>query len=478
MRRVHTFYHLFRQCIAVVLCCIISQSVWAQSALENPQPDSFQSGTGVISGWACDANLIEIVFDDTSTFEAAYGTSRADTESVCGDANNGFGLLFNWNLIGAGTHTVRALADGQEFASATFTVTGFGTELLVGASGEFPIQDFPQVGTDITLRWQESVQNFVIRGASESSGGTSGSSPRVLENPQPGSFQSGTGVVSGWACEANQIEIVFDDSSTFEAAYGTSRADTLGPCGDVNNGFGLLFNWNLLGPGIHTVRALADGQEFAHATVTVTTFGTELLQDVGRHERLEDFPQVGTDSIVAWQTSLQNFVIARVDTLAARIQAMDAAGDSFTKAFNAQSRAVCPFDDQESFSWATSVTNETEPCLAGDEGVFSQAENLECRQGAPIIHATPNSAESGAQMLKDFVQQANSVATFLQTQSAPRYTTVLLGHNDICAGDLDKVQDSCSRGGDQDPTNHCRTTPAAFEREFRKGLRHSCSGVV
>ena len=444
--------------------------LWAQSALENPQPGSFQSGVGVISGWVCEANLIEIVFDDVSTFEAAYGTSRLDTQGECGDSNNGFGLLFNWNLLGAGTHTVRALADGQEFAGTTFTVSDYGTEFLEGASGEFPLEDFPETGTDITLRWQQSVQNFVIRDTEENTGGTSGASPRVLENPQPGSFQSGVGVISGWVCEANQIEIIFDGTSTFEAAYGTSRGDTQGECGDVNNGFGLLFNWNLLGAGSHTVRALADGQEFAHATVTVSTLGAEFLQDVGKHERLEDFPQGGTDSIVAWQTSLQNFVVARVDALASQIQAMDAAGDSISNGFNAQSEAICPNDDQESFNWATSVTHGTDFCGTGAEGVFSQAEGLECRQGAVIMNAAPNSADSGADMLTDFVDQANSIVTFLSPQPAPRYTTVALGHNDICGGEIDKVNTSCSAGGDQDPNNHCWTTPAAFEREFRKGL--------
>jgi hypothetical protein len=56
--------------------------LWAQATLENPQPDSFQSGAGVVSGWVCEATLIEIVFDDTSTFEAAYGTSRLDTQDA------------------------------------------------------------------------------------------------------------------------------------------------------------------------------------------------------------------------------------------------------------------------------------------------------------------------------------------------------------------------------------------------------------
>ena len=297
----------------------------------------------------------------------------------------------------------------------------------------------------------------------------------TLENPRPGSFQSGIGVISGWVCEAERIEIVFDDEATkWQAAYGTSRSDTAGEAvcnDDGNNGFGLLFNWNLLGAGRHTVRALADGEEFARATVTVTTFDDEkFLQDVGRHERLEDFPEVGTDSIVAWQTSLQNFVIARVDPLASQIRSMDAAGDSISKGFNADDADMCTNADQEELNWATSVTHSTDFNAAGAEGVFSQAERLEERQGASIQTVSPNSAASGAQMLKDFVAQAESIKTSLSSRPAPRYTTVVLGHNDICAGTLDKSQDSCEIGSDQDSTNHCRTTPEAFEREFRKGL--------
>ena len=34
-----------------------------------------------------------------------------------------------------------------------------------------------------------------------------------------------------------------------------------GACGDTNNGFGLLYNWNRLGDGVHTVTAYADGVE-------------------------------------------------------------------------------------------------------------------------------------------------------------------------------------------------------------------------
>ncbi len=136
--------------------------LWAQATLENPQPDSFQSGIGGISGFVCAATLIEIEFNGTATFEAAYGTSRGDTQSVCGDTNNGFSLLFNWNLLGDGTHTVRALADGVEFANVTVTVTTFGVQFLTGVSGSFPLTDFPQAGTDVVIQWQQALQNFVI----------------------------------------------------------------------------------------------------------------------------------------------------------------------------------------------------------------------------------------------------------------------------------------------------------------------------
>ena len=470
-----------------------SQSLWAQSVFENPQPGSFQSGVGVISGWVCDAERIDVVFnpgtENEATFQAAYGTDRGDTQGHCNDIDNGFGLLFNWNLLSPGTHTVQALADGKFFGGATVTVTTLGQEFLGGASGEFVVENFPAEGKNITLGWQQAIQNFAIQadptpavpGVPYEDGdgisvGYSGMPPHVLENPPPGSSQSGLGVISGWVCEAERIDVVFnpgtENEATFQAAYGTDRGDTQGHCNDINNGFGLLFNWNLLGDGQHTVQAKADGEVFGSATVRVTTFDTEFLRDVGKHARLENFPDTGTDLIVAWQQSLQNFTISRLDNLAPRIASIDAIGDSISKAFNAQDKALCPDDDQEGFNWSTSITQDGTFCSDGGDGVYSQAERIECRQGAMIVNADPNSAESGAEMLKDFFAQAQESAALFGTQppAAPRYVTVEMGHNDICSGTIERIQADCAEGDDQDPMNHCRTTEAAFEREFRKGL--------
>ena len=130
-------------------------------ALENPQPGTFVSGISTISGWVCSATRVDVQIDGSS-IQAAYATTRADTLQACGDTNNGFGILFNWNLLANGVHTIVALADGVEFARATFTVTGLGQEFLTGASGTCELPNF--AGHDVTLQWQEGLQNFTIVG--------------------------------------------------------------------------------------------------------------------------------------------------------------------------------------------------------------------------------------------------------------------------------------------------------------------------
>lgn len=162
--------------VIALLCgwVITAPAAWADS-LENPQPGSFQSGVGIISGWVCNASHVYFMVDNSQTANsAAYGTERPDTLSVCGKTNTGFGLLVNYNSLGAGQHTIRAFADGVEFGRATFTVNTFGQDFLRGASGSFKISGFPQAGTDVTLVWQESQQNFAIAKVEASGGGGGG----------------------------------------------------------------------------------------------------------------------------------------------------------------------------------------------------------------------------------------------------------------------------------------------------------------
>ena len=129
--------------------------------LENPGPGSFQSGLGVLSGWVCDAEAVEIELNGVLQ-EPAYGTERVDTEDICGDTDNGFGLLFNWNRLEDGAHEVIAYADAIELGRATVTVTTLGEEFVRGVEGECTVEDFPSPGERVTLAWQQNSQNFVI----------------------------------------------------------------------------------------------------------------------------------------------------------------------------------------------------------------------------------------------------------------------------------------------------------------------------
>ena len=135
--------------------------------LENPGPNSFQSGIGVLSGWVCEGTEVIIELNGEPQ-PAAYGTERLDTLEMCGDTDNGFGLLFNWNLLGEGEHEVVAFVDGEELGRTTVRVTtvgeGVGEEFLRGAEGECVVEDFPMPGETVTLEWQQSSQNFVIIG--------------------------------------------------------------------------------------------------------------------------------------------------------------------------------------------------------------------------------------------------------------------------------------------------------------------------
>lgn len=133
-----------------------------QAYLESPRQGSYESGIGLIRGWACEANTVEIQINNTPKQNVPYGSNRGDTVSVCGDNNNGFGFTYNWNSLGNGTHTLKLFIDGIEFTTVTFTVTTLGVEFLQGASKESTVTNFPQPGVSVKLRWSEPHQNFVI----------------------------------------------------------------------------------------------------------------------------------------------------------------------------------------------------------------------------------------------------------------------------------------------------------------------------
>ena len=151
-----------------------------------------------------------------------------------------------------------ALVDGEELGRATVRVTTLGAEFVRDVAGTCVVEAFPSLGETVTLVWQQTSQNFVIADGSAPRGVNRAGTPGVgyLENPGPNAFQSGVGVLSGWVCEAAAVEMEIGHLGRQVAAYGTERLDTEAACGDTDNGFGLLFNWNRLGDGEHEVVAL------------------------------------------------------------------------------------------------------------------------------------------------------------------------------------------------------------------------------
>ena len=137
--------------------------------LENPGHRSFRSGGGIISGWVCDAETVEVQIG-RSRYQMIYGTDRADTAfapdgtRICGDSDNGFVTLFNFNRLKDGTHTARLLVDGKQHGRAIeFKVTTFGEEFMRGKSGSATAHDFPDPGMDTLLIWDQNSQNFQVK---------------------------------------------------------------------------------------------------------------------------------------------------------------------------------------------------------------------------------------------------------------------------------------------------------------------------
>ena len=107
-------------------------------------------------------------------FDAAYGTERTDTAGECGDTDNGFGLLFNWNLLSGGEHEVIAFVDGEELGRAMLSVTIPGmrqtpdsrgdtwTEFLRGATGECLVPDFPYPRFSGRFSWNQGTQHLEL----------------------------------------------------------------------------------------------------------------------------------------------------------------------------------------------------------------------------------------------------------------------------------------------------------------------------
>ncbi len=150
---------MFRRAIFLGLLLLATTPGWS-ATLEIPTPNTTHSGIGVITGWKCNVGNLTIRFDDGPTMPLLHGSERGDTQSICGDRNNGFVSIMNWNNLSSGQHTAVVYDNGVEFDRATFYVASPGTAFLTDVSGTTEVT--LSNGFQVRLEWDQAKQGFVI----------------------------------------------------------------------------------------------------------------------------------------------------------------------------------------------------------------------------------------------------------------------------------------------------------------------------
>ena len=151
-------------CLALV-SLLASPAVPQAAVLESPAKGAALSGIGFISGWKCDASNITVTIDEGEHLSVAMHQDRADLliEKTCGDTiRHGFIRQINWGYVGDGEHVVVAYDNRVEFDRAMFTVGSTGEEFLKEVRRRSIIENFPTIGEDTLVEWNESTQHFEI----------------------------------------------------------------------------------------------------------------------------------------------------------------------------------------------------------------------------------------------------------------------------------------------------------------------------
>jgi len=163
-----------KKSLTLLAALCFSQATLA--GFETPIEGSTNSGLGLVRGWICEANQITISIDGGASEAIAYGNVREDTRQICGDADNGFETLLNWNNVGEGEHTITAYADGTAIGTHSFSVVTLGLKdgignaikFVTGLSKTHTVPNFPETGRSSVLYWSQADQNFIIESVSNS----------------------------------------------------------------------------------------------------------------------------------------------------------------------------------------------------------------------------------------------------------------------------------------------------------------------
>lgn len=299
--------------------------------LGTPVDGETVSGVGVISGYHCTSTNIEVFVDGVSLGTAGAGTTLLGTQDVCGRTDTGYSLLYAFNNLTNGQHVISVTADGVLFDSHTVTTFQSGGQpWLSDVSRTVTVPDFPQAGKSTTLKWTQSYQNFLITaianadqglelppGPQATSGTAAVASVGVLGTPVDGDTVSGVGVISGYHCTSKNIEVLVDGVSLGKAGAGTTLLGTQGVCGRTDTGYSLLYAFNNLTNGQHTIAVTADGVPFdTHVVTTFRSGGQPWLTGVSKSVTVPNFPQPGKAAALKWIESYQNFLVTGISNQA------------------------------------------------------------------------------------------------------------------------------------------------------------------
>jgi len=296
-------------------------AVAAVGLLGTPAAGATVSGVGVISGYHCTSQNIDVYVDGNHLGKAGGGTTLLGTQAVCGRINTGYSLLYNFNNLAPGEHTVTVYADGALFDAHVFTsFQSGGIPWRSGVSRTVTLPDFPQAGQSATLEWVQSYQNFLVTGIGAGLPAASLPAPvqvaanvGALGTPVAGSTVSGVGVISGYHCTSHNVRVYIDGADIGRAGAGTTLLGTQGVCGHTDTGYSLLYNFNNLADGQHTVTVYADGILLgSNSFNSVRSGGTPWLSGLSRTFTVADFPQAGQTATLEWVQSYQNFLITGI----------------------------------------------------------------------------------------------------------------------------------------------------------------------
>ena len=141
----------------------------------------------------------------------------------------------------------------------------------------------------------------------------------TLGTPSSGKPVSGVGVISGFYCLSNPIEVLIDGESIGAAGGGTNLAAPRDYCGGrIDTGFSVLYNFNNLPIGLHAVSVRSAGRTLtSNYILTIPSAGVPWRTGLQRTLALSDFPEPGMRTTLTWSESSQSFVITKVDPVSA-----------------------------------------------------------------------------------------------------------------------------------------------------------------